>query len=125
MFDKNNALAIKIKNTILSNFLYADIEISFDKEQNEYYISTRNKELYYSEAYGMLVFDIEQNILWKQGIFNFYFILEEGHNKYKKMADVMSVAREESGSYSVWNTYSTGNLTFDNNIELSNFYLAA
>jgi len=87
MFDKNSALAIMIKNTILSNFLYADIEISFDKEQNEYYISTRNKELYYSEAYGMLVFDIEQNILWKQGIFNFFFILEEGRSKYKKIMD--------------------------------------
>ena len=83
MFDRNSALALVVKNIILTSFLDADIEIVFDKEQGEYYISTRNRELYYSEAYSMLILDINQNILWKQGIFNFYFILEEGRSKYK------------------------------------------
>ena len=72
-------------NKILSNFIHADIEIIFDKERNEYFISTRNKELYYSEAFGMLVLKISQN-LWKRGIFNFYFILDVRDREFNKEA---------------------------------------
>jgi len=74
--ENDNLLARSIRNKILSNFISAEINITYDKEQNEYFISTRDKNLYYSEAYGLLILDIKQNILWEQGKYNFYFTLD-------------------------------------------------
>jgi hypothetical protein len=95
----NNALALTIKNNILANFPFADIEIIFDKELGEYFISTRNKELYYSEAYGMLIFEINQNILWKQGIFNFFFILDERDHEINKLSQDITVSLSDEVHY--------------------------
>jgi len=103
MFNNNNALALEIKNIILNNFIQADIEIIFDKERNEYFISTRDKELYYSEAYGMLILEINQNILWRRGVFNFYFILDLRPNQFENMIkDTLFTSKETSFS-AQWN----------------------
>ena len=98
MFNNDDSLALEIKNTISINFIHANIEIIFDKERNEYFISTRNKELYYSEEYGMLVLEISQN-LWKQGIFNFYFILDLRLNPFENMAKDTLFDSEETNFF--------------------------
>jgi hypothetical protein len=94
MLNNDNNLALIIKNIILTAFLHADIEVNFDKERNEYFISTRDKDLYYSEAYGLLILDIEQNILWKQGRFNFYFILDVRGRGFDKMTEMAAWEKE-------------------------------
>ena len=104
MFSKNDSLALTIKNKILSNFINANIEVIFDKEQDEYFISTRNKELYYSEEYGMLVLEINQN-LWKQGIFNFYFILDLRLNPFENMVKDTLFTSKETNSFTQWNLH--------------------
>ena len=65
-------LAMDIKNKILNQFNNADIDIRYDDEQNEYFISTKNKILYDSEEYEKLIFEIKQEMLYGRGIFNFY-----------------------------------------------------
>jgi len=105
MFNNYNALAMEIKNIILTNFFHADIEIIFDKEQNEYFISTRNRELYYSEAYGMLILEIKQNILWRRGVFNFYFILDLRPNQFEDMAKDTLFTSKETNSFTQWNLH--------------------
>jgi len=105
MFNNYNALAMEIKNIILANFIHADIEIIFDKERNEYFISTRNRELYYSEAYGMLILEINQNILWKQGVFNFYFILDLRPNQFEDMAKDALFTSEETSFFAQWDLH--------------------
>jgi Rps23 Pro-64 3,4-dihydroxylase Tpa1-like proline 4-hydroxylase len=103
MLNNNYALALAIKNIILTNFLHADIEITFDKEQDEYFISTQNKEIYYSQAYGMLLLEINQNILWKQGIFNFHFTLNVKPSQPEELVRKMTFDQKETNSYLLWN----------------------
>jgi len=124
MLSDYNALALEIKNIILTNFLNADIEIIFDKEQNEYFISTRNKELYYSEAYGMLILDISQNILWGQGIFNFYFILDIREHKSNEMTKNITFSLTGETSYKTWDVNKLS-LFIDKHIDMDIFSLAA
>ena len=123
MADKNYTLAIKIKNMILSSFPYLDINIYFDNESNEYFISTRNKEQYYSEGYGMLVFEINQNILWGQGIFNFHFVLEE--READKLAKSISFSANNETRYTSWDISSTHTLLVTKHAEADGFALAA
>ncbi|MDR1836641.1 MAG: hypothetical protein LBQ89_03180 [Treponema sp.] len=122
MFNHEDFLALEIKNIILTNFFHADIEIIFDKERNEYFISTRNKELYYSESYGMLILEINQNILWKQDFFNFYFILDLRRNPLENMAKNILFTSEET-SFTQWNLH-TQTVPDDNHF-IYNYPLAA
>jgi len=101
MFDENFALAIEIKNKIVSHFINADITISSDKGQNEYFISTRNKELYYSEEYGRLIFEINQDI-WSQGIFNFYFIVGNRGCEFSEIVKEISFSPQTTIPYTSW-----------------------
>jgi hypothetical protein len=125
MFNKNNALILEIKNRILKKLINADIEVYLDREQNEYFIVTHNKDLYNSEAYGMLVLEINQNILWKQGIFNFYFILDVRANELGIMAENMSFSQEKTYPYELWNISNTHEFAVCKNIALDDFSLAA
>jgi hypothetical protein len=125
MFNNNNALGLEIKNKILEKFINADLEVYMDREQNEYFIVTHNKELYYSEAYGMLVLEINQNILWKQGIFNFYFILDVRANELGIMAKNMSFSQEKTYPYELWSVSNTHEFAVGNDIALNDFSLAA
>jgi len=120
----NNALALAIKKIILTKFLDANIKITFDKEQNEYFISTRNRELYYSEAYGMLVLEINQNILWKQGIFNFYFILDVRKHKFDKITKNITFSLADEIVYKPWGVKKQS-LFIDTHISVNDFSLAA
>jgi hypothetical protein len=124
MLNNNNALALSIKNIILTNFLHADIEIIFDKEQNEYFISTRNKELYYSEGYGMLMLEISKDILWKQGIFNFYFILDERNHEFDKMTKNLTFSLANEIIYKTWDV-NKPSLFVGKHIDVDNYSLAA
>jgi len=103
MFNENNALVIEIKNKILLQFIDAEIDIFYDKDQDEYFISTRNKELYYSDDYGKLIYEINQGDLWVNGIFNIYFILRENDTSVKEMS--FSVDKETV--YTSWNVDKT------------------
>jgi hypothetical protein len=103
MFSKNDSLALEIKNKILTNFIQANIEIVYDKEQNEYFISTRNKDLYYSEAYGLFTLEISQG-LWEQGIFNFHFILDVKPSQFEDMEKCMSFDVKEMATFTSWRT---------------------
>jgi len=124
MFDKNYLLAIEIKNMILTNFYYVDINIIYDKGLDEYFISTHDENLYYSEPYGMLILAINQDILWKQGYFNFYFILDKTiHNI--NIAEEISFERKYTDSYSLWGVRDTDNIQIESDIEFSDFSLAA
>ena len=125
MFDKNCVLAADIKNKILSRFIDAEINIFFDKERNEYFISTRDKDLYYSEEFGMLVFEINQGILWKQGIFNFYFILDLREREFINAADKISFSRKNETAYASWDINSAPRIFADKHIDTGNFSLAA
>jgi len=122
MFNHEDFVALEIKNIILTNFFHADIEIIFDKERNEYFISTRNKELYYSEPYGMLILEINQNILWKQGFFNFFFILDSRRNPLENMAKNTLFTSEET-SFTQWNLHTQ--TVPDNNHFIYDYPLAA
>jgi len=101
MFSKNDSLALEIKNKILTNFIQANTEIVFDREQNEYFISTRNKDLFYSEAYGLFTLEINQG-LWEQGIFNFYFILDVKPNQFEDMEKRFSFDPKETDTFTSW-----------------------
>ena len=125
MFDKNYALAMDIKNKILTNIMYADIDIFFDKEQNEYFISTRNKELYYSEAYGKLIFEINQDILWGQGIFNFYFILDTRAREFDNASKETIFFLQNENLYKSWDVKNTHSLFAGKYTDMDNFSLAA
>jgi hypothetical protein len=124
MFENDNFLASTIRNIILSHFIYADIDIIYDKEQNEYYISTRNRDLYYSEAYGLLILDIKQNILWKQGKFNFYFILDIRGREFVTITEKIIFSHTDEIKYKTWDINKTP-LFVDSHIDIYNFPLAA
>jgi len=124
MLNNNNALALKIKNIILRNFLHADIEVVFDKERDEYFISTRNKDLYYSEAYGMLILEISQNTLWKQGIFNFHFILDVREPECNKMTEKTTFLLTEEIKYKTWDV-NKPSFFADKRVDVENFSLVA
>jgi len=102
VFDKNYSLAVKIKNLILRDFPYADINIVYDKGLNEYFISTNDEKLYYSEAYGMLILTINTDILWGQGIFNFYFILDVQEHELGKMTKKITFSPTDEINYKTW-----------------------
>jgi hypothetical protein len=125
MINKNYTLALKIKNMILSTFPSLDICIYFDDELNEYIISTRNKEIYYSNEYGKLVFEINQEILWEQGIFNFYFILDESERESDKLAKGISFSQRNEVHYTSWVINNTHSLTIDRYDGIENYSLAA
>ena len=116
MFDNGGFIALKIKNKILSHFIHADINIVFDKEQNEYFISTRDRELYHSETYGKLVLEINQNILWGQGIFNFYFVLDSRGREFDKTVKEILFSIKKEVSYTAWNVNHTSALFVDKHI---------
>jgi hypothetical protein len=122
--NNDNTLALTIKNKILTTFLHADIEINFDKEQNEYFISTRDKDLYYSEAYGLLILDIKQNILWKQGKFNFYFILDVRERDFDKMTEKTTFSHTDEINYKTWEV-NKPSLFIDKYVDMDNFPLVA
>jgi hypothetical protein len=73
----------------------------------------------------MLVFEINQNILWKQGIFNFYFILDIRTNDPKIMTKNMSFSQEETYTYVLWDINKAHEFAVGNNIEVDDFSLAA
>jgi hypothetical protein len=124
MFDKYYSLAIEIKNMILSNLYYDDINIIYDDELDEYFISIHDENLYYSESYAMLVLKINQDILWKQGYFNFYFILDKTiHNI--NIAEKISFERKDADFDSLWGVHDTDNIQIESDIEFSDFSLAA
>jgi hypothetical protein len=125
MFDKNYSLAVEIKNLILSFFYYADIDIVYDNDLDEYFITTRDEKLYYSEAYGMLVLAINQGILWKYGNFNFYFILDNKPARQKNTVEKISFEQKEAGSYFSWGVYNTDNMRIEGGAEFSDYYLVA
>lgn len=124
MVDKNDTLAIKIKNLILSNFPHANINIFFDKEQSEYFISTSNEELYHSEAYGTLVMEIKMNILWKQNIYNFYFILDIRDRIFDNITEKITFLLEDETIYKTWDVNNSSSFV-DKHINISDFSLAA
>ena len=123
MFSDDNYLALKLKNLIESRFPYADIKISFNKDFGEYFISTRNKELYYSEDYLMLLFEIDNDILWEQGKFNFFFTLNQRGPEYDFMANSIIFSVKESGHYpeleAVKPSGFAGNNTVTDNLHLA------
>ena len=125
MVDKNYTLAMKIKNEILSNFPSLDINVYFDNESVEYFISTRNKEQYYSDEYGKLVFKINQKYLWGQGIFNFYFILDESKKETDKLANFISFSTNNEIHYISWDINNTNSLLIDEHTCMDSFALAA
>lgn len=125
MVDNNHALAIMIKNKIQTHFINAGVNIIFDKERNEYFISTRNRDLYYSQAYGILILEINQNTLWGRGIFNFYFTLDEKQDHLEKMAEQTSFDRKESKHYEMWGVHNTHILFVDNHVVPGDYSLAA
>jgi hypothetical protein len=124
MFENDNFLAGSIRNIILSNFINANIDIIYDKGQNEYFISTRDKNLYYSEAYGLLILDIKQNILWKQGKFNFYFILDVRERDFDKMTEKTTFSHTDEISYKTWEV-NKPSIFIDKYVDTDNFPLVA
>jgi len=122
--ENDNLLARSIRNKILSNFIFADIDIIYDKEQNEYFISTRDKDLYYSEAYGLLILDIKQNILWEQGKYNFYFTLDVQEREFDKMITNITFSLKDEIVYKSWDVKKTPILV-DKQIDTDYFPLAA
>jgi hypothetical protein len=125
MFDSKNGLAITIKNILLTHFPCAEIDIIFDKEQNEYFISTRDEKLYYSEEYGMLIMEIKLNLLWDNGIFNFFFILDSTPIQVEKLFDSISFSQKEITPDFYWNIGNNNVLSVKDNIESNNLFLAA
>jgi hypothetical protein len=124
MFDNDNSLALEIKNKILDRFIHANTSVFFDKEHNEYFISTRNKELYYSEEYGMLVLEISEN-LWRQGKFNFYFIFDARSHEFDRATKEISLSPENEILYASWGVNNTSFVFVDEYINTDNFSLAA
>jgi hypothetical protein len=122
--ENDNLLARSIRNKILSNFIFADIDIIYDKEQNEYFISTRNKDLYYSEAYGLLILDIKQNILWEQGKYNFYFTLDIQEKEFDRMIKNITFSLTDETDYKSWDVKKTP-IFVDKQIDIVYFPLAA
>lgn len=122
--NRNDTLAMTIKNKILLKFPYADIDITLDKEQNEYFISTSDEELYHSEAYGVLVMDIKLNILWKQNVYNFYFILDLRKSEFGKMTKNMTFSPANEINYKTWDVNKTPFVT-NKLIEIADSSLAA
>jgi len=124
MLENDNLLAFNIKNKIESDFINAKINIIYDKEQNEYFISTRDKDLYYSESYGLLILDIKQNILWKQGKYNFYFILDAQEQEFDKLSKKITFTLKNEIDYKPWNVKKTL-IIVDKHIDTENFSLVA
>ena len=124
MFSNDDILVIKIKNKIQARFPQSNIEIRFDKELNEYFISTRNKELYYSDEYGMLIFEIDSEILWKQNKFNFYFVLNERYNGLNMLINKLSFSYKINDNYIDWNI-NKPNIFIERYNDTNNFSLAA
>ena len=125
MSDKNYTLAMKIRNIILSTFPSLDINVYFDNELKEYIISTRNKEYYYSENYGKLISEINNNILWCQGIFNFYFILDEGEKEFDMLTNVMSFSFNNEILFKPWARDTSNLLLIEKHNNTDNYSLAA
>lgn len=125
MYNKDFVLALEIKNKILSHFVQADVDIFYDKEQDEYFISIRDKELYNSEEYGKLVFEINENILWGQGIFNFYFILDTRDCGFEKTTKEISFSLQDEIQYTSWIVNNTHSLFVDKHFDLNDSSLAA
>jgi len=124
VIDRNDALAMTIKNKILLTFPYADIDITLDKEQNEYSISTSNEELYHSEAYGALVMDIKMNILWKQNIYNFYFILDVRDREFDRITNKITFSPTDEINYKTWDVNKTS-FVVNKLVEIADSSLAA
>jgi len=123
--ENDNLLARSIRNKILSNFISADINITYDKEQNEYFLSTQDKNLYYSEAYGLLILDIKQNILWEQGKYNFYFTLDVQEREFDKMTTNITFSLTDEIDYKSWDIVKKTPIFVDKQIDTDYFPLAA
>jgi hypothetical protein len=102
MFDDMNVLVTEIKNRIMKIFLYANVNVVFDQDHNEYFVSVDNSELYYSEAFQSFVMGIKQDILWKENIHNFYFILDETFYGFERITREISSERKETSAYAIW-----------------------
>jgi len=125
MFDNGNFVALEIKNKIRSHFIDADINIVFDKEQNEYFVSTQNRELYYSEEYGKLVLEISQSLLWGQGIFNFYFVLDSSGREFDKTVKEILFSLKREVTYTAWNVNASSALFVDKHVDVNDSSMAA
>jgi hypothetical protein len=125
MFDDNNVLATEIKNRIMKNFLYANANVVFDQEHNEYFVSVDNRELYYSEAFQSFVMGIKQDILWKENVHNFYFILDETLYGFERIAREISFERKETSAYAIWDFCIENGPTVDRQMTTDIFHLAA
>lgn len=77
MFDSNEFLANEIRNKILNVFPNIIVNTYYDSDRDEYSVSINEKELYYSDAYQILVLEIKQELLWAKNLYNFYFTLDE------------------------------------------------
>jgi hypothetical protein len=125
MFDDRNVLATEIKNRIMKNFLYANVNVVFDQEHNEYFVSVDNRELYYSEAFQSFVMGIKQDILWKENIHNFYFILDETLYGFEKITGKISFERKDASAYVIWDFCNGNSIVADTRITADIFHLAA
>jgi hypothetical protein len=125
MFDANSVLATEIKNRIMKNFLYANVNVVFDEAHDEYFVSVDNRELYYSEAFQSFVMGIKQDILWKENVHNFYFILDVTLYGFERITKEISFERKETSAYTIWDFCNENSLAVDRLMTIDTFHLAA
>jgi hypothetical protein len=80
MFDDNDYLIDDLKREIYQNYSSVNINV-VRNENNEYFFSIDNREVYYSEDFQFFLMELKKDMLWKKNIYNVFFSLDEIMNK--------------------------------------------
>jgi hypothetical protein len=80
MFDDNDHLIDDLKIEIYQNYPSVNINV-VRNENNEYFFSINNREVYYSEDFQLFLMKLKKDMLWKKNIYNVFFSLDEIVNK--------------------------------------------
>ncbi len=67
---------LTIQNEIQKYYPSLRISLSFDPDDDEYYISINDRDIFHSEQYRKLIFNITEALLWENGIYNVFFNIE-------------------------------------------------
>ena len=72
----------------------------------------------------MLLFEIDNDILWKQGRFNFFFTFNARNDEIDVMANSVFFYKRENCIYTEWEAVKQTGFT-ESNIDTNNLYMAA
>jgi hypothetical protein len=98
MFDENYYLIDELKKKIYENYPSININ-AVCNEEDEYFLSIDNRELYYSEGFQLFLMSLKRDMLWKKNIYNIYFSLDEIANRINNITSDRSGTREAASRH--------------------------